>query len=65
MQANKQNPTLIQVSSHGQVIGTLTCRQFREYMNSRDFIGNLVEQFNQMKARLGEPERVVQIININ
>ncbi|MFZ1538221.1 MAG: hypothetical protein WAT23_12650 [Chromatiaceae bacterium] len=65
MQANKQNPRLIQVSSHGQVIGTLTCRQFREYMNSRDFTANLVEQFNQMKARLGEPERVAQIINSN
>jgi hypothetical protein len=64
MRANKLNPTLIQITSRGQILGTLTCQQFREASGSRnDFIGNLVEKFNAEKARIGEPERAEQILN--
>ena len=63
MKANKQNPTMILVTSNGRITGRLTCDQFRAYMKSSDFIGNLVIRFNEGKKRAGEPERVEQVIN--
>jgi hypothetical protein len=63
MTANKKNPTLIQVTSRGQVTGHMTCKEFRDFMGSNDFIGNLVERFNEWKQSIGEPERVTQVLN--
>lgn len=63
MKANKQNPIMIQVTSNGEVTGHLTVKEFREFMGSSDFIGTLVKQFNEWKERIGEPERVAQVLN--
>ena len=62
MKANRKNPTLIQVSSNGKAIGTMSTKEFRNYMNSTtSFLPALVEQFNSRKQSIGEPERVQQI----
>ena len=63
MQANSQNPTLIQVTSNGTIIGTLTTKQFREYMGIAGFTQALVNKFNEGKAACGEPEKAQIIIN--
>ena len=63
--ANKLNPTIIKVTSYGKTIGTMTTKEFRDYMNSNDFTANLVKQFNDNKTRIGEPERVEQVLNAN
>ena len=64
MKANRKNPTLIQVTSNGTVIGTMTTKEFRNYMdNTNSFIQELINRFNERKERIGEPERVTQILN--
>jgi len=64
MRADSKNPILIQVTSRGQITGTLTVKQFREYMDSKtEFLAALIDRFNEGKARIGEPERVSQILN--
>jgi hypothetical protein len=63
MNANSQNPTLIQITSNGTVIGTVTTKEFREYMNMNGFTAALVKTFNEGKAACGEPERAHEIIN--
>lgn len=46
-----------------EVIGHLTCDQFRTAMNSKsEFIGTLVKRFNERKESIGEPERVREVI---
>ncbi len=66
--ANKQNPTLIKVTDirDGQVIGHITCDEFRRQMGSSiAFISDLVDRFNSVKSEVGDPERVEQVINIS
>ena len=65
MRAHKQNPTLIRITSKGQILGHLTCEQFRNMAGSNaTFIHTLCEQFNYMKERRGEPERAEQVIQL-
>ena len=64
MQANSKNPTLIQITSNGTVTGTVTTKEFREYMNMSGFTAALVKTFNEGKAACGEPERAREIINV-
>ena len=65
MRAHKQNPTLIRITSNGQILGHLTCEQFRNMAGSKaTFIHTLCEQFNHMKERRGEPERAKQVIQL-
>ena len=64
MKANRKNPTLIQVTSNGTVIGTMTTKEFRNYMNNTtSFLPELINRFNERKKHTGEPERVQQILN--
>ena len=65
MRAHKKSPTLIQVSSNGEVIGHMTCEEFRAASGSRnEFIGTLCEKFNSNKEHISEPERVKQVIQL-
>ena len=54
------------VSRGDEVIGTITGEQLREAAgltrHSPVFNATLVERFNTEKARIGEPERVRQVI---
>ena len=64
MKANSKNPTLIRVTSNGSIIGHMTTKEFREYMNNKtSFIPELISRFNQRKEAIGEPERVEQVLN--
>lgn len=49
----------IVVTSNGTRIGSMSADEFRAYMGSKSsFLQTLVEGFNALKARMGEPERV-------
>ena len=64
MKANDKNPTLIQVTSNGTVIGTMTTKELRNYMNNTtSFLPELINRFNERKEHIGEPERVQQVLN--
>ena len=64
--ANRKNPLIIQVKSDNEIIGTMTCKEFQNYMDRPNtFVSALIKQFNEMKVKLNEPERVQQIINFN
>lgn len=53
----------ITVTSNGEVIGRITCKEFRDFMNDQtSFIPALVKRFNEGKASIGEPERVEQTL---
>jgi hypothetical protein len=49
-----------------EVIGTITGAELRKFMNcsaqSTVFNGKLVEQFNNNKRRIDEPERIRQML---
>ena len=61
--SNKSNPTLIRVTSNNEIIGHMTCEEFMKYMGRTNFITSLDEDFNNMKEKMNEPERVEQILN--
>ena len=64
--ANRKNPLIIQVKSKDEIIGTMTCKEFQNYMGrTSTFVSVLIKQFNETKIKLNEPERVQQIINFN
>lgn len=64
MRANKRNPILIQISSNDQIIGHMTCEEFRNAAKDKtSFIGDLCKRFNETKKAIGEPERAKQVIN--
>ena len=53
-----KSPMRIKVTSNGKTIGHLSTKEFKDYMNRPNrFLAALVEDFNKMKAELGEPER--------
>ncbi len=62
--ANRKNPVLVEVTSNGQVIGKLTTKEFRDYMGrSNCFLQDQINDFNELKSRLGEPERASITLN--
>lgn len=57
--ARFKSPLIVEVRSAGELIGTLSPEQFMRYCDRpAKFLEELVTMFNEMKARLGEPERV-------
>jgi hypothetical protein len=64
MKANRTNPTLIQVTENGKVIGHCTCDEFRAYMgNKHSFIQDLIRNYNTKQEREGTLMAVSQVIN--
>jgi hypothetical protein len=57
----KTSPLMIEVTSNGQPIGRLTPEDLRHGLGRPNydlrFLPALVDEFNGIKARLGEPER--------
>ncbi len=61
----KATDIMIRVTDSGkdEVIGHITCEQFRKFMNDRtSFIPALIKRFNDGKVACGEPERVEQVL---
>ena len=67
--ANKHNPLLVEITSKGKKIGTMTPEEFKTYGTpygyTNGFLNKIVEDFNYMKLRNNEPERAKIVLNTN
>ena len=53
-----KSPLIVQISSNGQKIGSLTPQEFMSFSGRvNTFLSEIVNDFNKMKINLGEPER--------
>lgn len=60
---------LIQIKdmTNGEIIGNITPEQLQKYMKASrtEFVQDTVRSFNEMKERMGEPERVKMVLANN
>ena len=57
---------MIQVKdvTYDQIIGHITTQELQKYMKASrtEFVPETVQRFNEMKERIGEPERVKMVL---
>lgn len=54
----------IKDATNDQIIGRITTEQLQKYMKASrtEFVPETVQRFNEMKERIGEPERVRMVL---